>query len=241
MLLEGKIAVITGAGRGIGKSTALLYASEGAKVALIARNQTQLEEVASQIADLKGECLVLPTDVANEDEVGACFDQVLNHFGGIDILINNAGVLRNGTFLDTPLEVWEQLLKVNLQGVILCTRAALPLMVAQGSGKIINVASGAGQRGLPGGSAYAASKAAVIALGASLAGEVESNGIQVNTICPGPIDTEMQTVSAQRLIKQKTSKLLPPDDVAGATLYLGSKLSGKVSGQTINVRTSNRW
>ncbi|MCZ6674818.1 MAG: SDR family NAD(P)-dependent oxidoreductase [Verrucomicrobia bacterium] len=241
MLLEGEIVVITGAGRGIGKATALLFASEGAKVVLAARNRTQLEEVASHIADLKGECLILPTDVSIENEVTACFDQALGHFGRIDILINNAGVLYNGPFLETSLEVWDQLLGVNLRGVILCTRAALPTMVANGSGKIINVASGAGLRGLPGGSVYAASKAAVIALGASLAGEVEANGIKVNTICPGPINTEMQNPSRHKDAVQKSSKLLPPDDVAGAALYLASKLSGKTSGQTISVRTSNRW
>ena len=241
MLLEGQIAVVTGAGRGIGRATALLFAREGASVVLAARNRSQLEDVASRIAELKGDCLTLPTDISNESEVTACISQTLSQFGKIDILVNNAGISIERPFLETSLDEWELTLNVNLRGVILCTRAVLPSMLEKGQGKILNIASGAGLRGLPGSSAYAASKAAVVALGASLASEVESGGVQVNTICPGPIDTEMLNESAVRDFIAKSSNPQSPDDVAGAALFLASKLSGKTSGQTISIRTTNRW
>ena len=234
-------SLVTGSGRGIGRATALRFAREGAAVVLVARSQTQLEEVASQIAYMKRDCLVLPTDVSKEADVAACFGKVLNDFGQIDILIDNAGISLDRPFLETSLDEWEQVFNVNLRGVVLCTRAVLPSMLANGRGKIVNIASGAGLRGLPGNSAYAASKAAVIALGASLASEVESHGVQVNTICPGPVDTDMLRQSGVRDFVSKSSNLQPPEDVASAALFLASELAGRTSGQVISVRTTNRW
>ena len=241
MLLEGRIAVVTGGGRGIGRAIALLFAHEGADLVLAARNRDQLEQTASQITELGRTSLAVPTDVSSEAEVSACFDQARDRFGKVDVLVNNAGISIERRFLDLSLEEWERTFSVNLRGVVLCTRAVLPEMLANGKGRIVNIASGAGVRGLPGSAAYAASKAAVIALGASLAGEVEDQGVQVNTICPGPVDTDLLNQSAVRDFVAQSSALRPPEDVAGAALFFASELSGKTSGQVLNVRTRNRW
>jgi NAD(P)-dependent dehydrogenase (short-subunit alcohol dehydrogenase family) len=181
-------------------------------------------------------------DVAAEEQVAAFVGKAIERFGGIDILVNNAGVSSPKPFLKTTNGDWAEAIDVNLMGIVYCTRAVLPQMLRKGSGAIVNIASAAGLRGLPGSPAYTASKAAVVGLTHSLADELTGTGVRANVICPGPIKTELLDSSPVKdfVLKDKIH-LLQPDDVAGTALYLASDLSGGLSSQMICVRNSNRW
>ena len=240
--LKNKVALITGGGRGIGKSIALAFAENGAQIVISARTDSQIQQVAKEVHKLGQKCLAIKADISKEDEVANLFEQARKEFGHIDILVNNAGISKEQPFMEISLEDWNQVLNINLQGVVLCTRAALPEMLNRKQGKIINIASAAGLRGLPGNTAYSASKAAVIALSHSLADEVGKSGVQVNVICPGPIKTEMLDRSAVKdFILNNPGDLLLPEDVAGAALFLASELSGGMNSQVLVVKTINRW
>jgi 3-oxoacyl-[acyl-carrier protein] reductase len=242
MLLKGKVALVTGAGRGIGKTIALRFAEEGASLILCARTAAQLQETAQAIERTDRPCLIAAADVAKEEEVRRLAQDGLDRFGQIDILVNNAGISIANPFLDTSNADWDDTINVNLKGVIYCIRAVLPGMLQRGSGVVINIASAAGLRGLPGSSAYTATKAAVIGLTHSLAEEVGPRGIRLNVICPGPIKSEMLDQSPVKdFVLKNKAHLLPPDDVAGTALYLASDLSGGLNSQMICVRNSNRW
>lgn len=238
MLLENKNIVVTGGGRGIGRSIAILFAKEGAKAAIIARTLSQLTSVADEIKNLGYECFVQSADISNEKEVEDSFSKIKNKLGSIDVLVNNAGIELKKPFIDMSLSEWDQTMNVNARGVVLCTKAALPDMLKKSSGSIINISSGAGIRGLPGSSAYSASKAAVIALSYALADEVRDKGVRVNVICPGLIKTDMLD---KKHLSTDNVNILEPKDVAGTALFLASNLSGKISGQVFSVRNSNRW
>jgi NAD(P)-dependent dehydrogenase (short-subunit alcohol dehydrogenase family) len=240
--LVSKTALITGGGKGIGRSIAQTFAKQGAKVVVTARTETQLQEVAGKIVSEGGKCLPVQGDVSKEEDVIRVVEASRKKFGNIDILVNNAGVSRESPFMDLSLSDWDHLLAVNLKGVIHCIRAVLPGMQERKAGTIINIASAAGLRGLPGSSAYSAAKAAVIGLTQSLGGEIVSDGIRANVICPGPIETEMLQQSAVRdfILKDKTN-LLATEDVAGTALFLASDLSGGINSQVFVVRTKSRW
>ncbi len=241
-LLEGKIAVITGGGRGIGKSIALAFAEEGADIAITARTDAQLQEVADEIRSVGRTCLTVAADISVENDIERVFKHVFDEFGRIDVLVNNAGVAIDGSFIEMKMDDWDQTLNVNLRGAVLCAKAALSDMLKRGEGTIINIASAAGLRGLPGNAAYSASKGGMIAMSQAVADEVKESGVRVNVICPGPIETEMLMQSKLKdvILKNKGS-LLPPDDIAGAALYLASDLSGGINSQVITVRNTNRW
>jgi len=240
--LVGKTALITGGGKGIGKSIAQTFAKQGAQIVITARTETQLQEVARKIVSAGGRCLPVEGDVSKEEDVIRVVEASRKEFGKIDILINNAGVSIESSFMELSLSDWDHLLAVNLKGVLHCIRAVLPEMQKRKAGTIINIASAAGLRGLPGSAAYSASKAAVIALTQSLGDEVAVDGIRANVICPGPIKTGMLLQSAVRdfILKDKTD-LLTTDDVAGTALFLASDLSGGMNSQVLVVRTKSRW
>ena len=242
MRLEGRSALITGAGRGIGRAIALLYAQEGADIVLAARTEAEIEAVADRVRGFGRKALPVATDVASGSDIEDCVGKALDALGKIDILVNNAGMSRSKPLLETTLDDWNETMAVDLTAVFLFIRSVLPLMIERKSGKIINISSGAGLRGLPGNNAYSAAKAGVIAVSQSLASEIQDSGVKVNVICPGPIETEMLKASRNReyLLKDKAN-LLMPDDVAGAALFLASDLSGGMNGQVLTIRNSNRW
>jgi 3-oxoacyl-[acyl-carrier protein] reductase len=240
--LVGKTALITGGGSGIGRSIAQTFAEQGAKVVITGRTEPRLHEAAREIVSTGGKCLPVKGDVSKEEDVTRVVAASRKEFGEIDILVNNAGVSKEASFMALSLADWDHQLAVNLKGVIYCIRAVLPGMQDRKAGKIINIASAAGLRGLPGSAAYSAAKAAVIALTQSLGGEIGSSGIRANVICPGPIETEMFLQSGVRdfILKDKTD-LMTTDDVAGTALFLASDFSGGINSQVFVIRTKNRW
>ncbi|MBW1961705.1 MAG: SDR family NAD(P)-dependent oxidoreductase [Deltaproteobacteria bacterium] len=240
--LKNRVALITGSGRGIGKSIALTFAKHGADVIISSRTDSQLQEVAEKARAYGSRCLTVVADISLDSDVKRLFEQSRKQFGKVDILVNNAGISKEQPFMELSMEDWDQIINVNLKAVVRCTRAVLPEMLRRKQGKIINIASAAGLRGLPGSAAYSASKAAVIALSHSLADEVALSGVQVNVICPGPIRTEMLNQSAVKdFILKNPADLLTPEDVAGAALFLASELSGGMNSQVLTVKAVNRW
>jgi NAD(P)-dependent dehydrogenase (short-subunit alcohol dehydrogenase family) len=241
-LLQGKTAVITGGGRGIGKVIALVYADHGAEVVVTSRTQAQVDSVAQEIQAKGGRCLPVTADISQEDDVARLFEQCRQAFQKVDILVNNAGITLEHPFMELSPTDFRNLFEVNVMGTVLCTRAVLPTMLERNSGRIINVASGAGLRGLAGNSAYSVSKAGVVGLTHSLADELQTTGIRVNVICPGPVDTEMlQQSGVKDYVLQAQSTILAPREIAGIALFLASEYSTGMSSQVLVGRLSNRW
>ena len=253
MKLKDKTALITGGGRGIGRTVAHLFAREGARLALVARTAHQVEQVADEIrATYETEAIAAVCDVSDAGSVQRAFASVTESFGrGVDILVNNAGIAESAPLVRTSDELWQRLLAVNLTGTFLCTRAALPTMLEHGWGRIINIASIAGKTGAPYISAYTASKHGVLGLTRSVALEVATKGVTVNAICPGYVETEM-AAQAINNISSKTGKseaeardvlnrmspqnrLVTPEEVAALALLLASEEGRGINGQAINV------
>jgi NAD(P)-dependent dehydrogenase (short-subunit alcohol dehydrogenase family) len=242
MLLKDKVALITGAGRGIGKAISLRFSEEGASLILCARTASPLQEVTDAIQHKGTPCLAAVVDVSMEENVTHLVKDGLAKFGRIDIVVNNAGISNPKPFLETSNADWDEAINVNLKGLVFCTRAVLPGMLERGAGRVINIASAAGLRGLPGSPAYTASKFAVVGLTQALADEVVDKGIRVNVICPGPVRTELFDNSPVKdFLLKNPAALLTMEDVTGAALYLASDLSGGMNSQTICVRRSSRW
>ncbi|MCC7355360.1 MAG: SDR family oxidoreductase [Anaerolineae bacterium] len=242
MLLKDKVALVTGASRGIGRAISLGFAAEGANLVICSRTESQIQELTAEIRAAGRECLGVVAAVENEADVNRMVAEALATFGRIDILVNNAGLSNPKPFLETTIADWDEALNVNLKGSILCMRAVLPDMLRRGAGKVINIASAAGLRGLPGSPAYAASKAAVIALTQALGDELMEKGLRINVVCPGPVKTELLDRSAVRnFVVKNPATILPTDDVVGLALYLASDMSGGLNSQIICLRNSNRW
>ncbi len=238
--LQGKIALITGASQGIGRACALRLAQGGAKLALAARNEAKLRELAAEIKAGGGEAEVFVLDMASEDSIKTTAKAVLAHFGAIDILVNNAGITRDGLLLRMKLADWDQVLNTNLTGTFLLTQALLGSMVRARSGRIINISSVVGRVGQAGQANYAASKAGLIGFTQSLAREVASRGITANAVAPGFIETAMTAVldEKQRAAMLEHIPLARPGsdlDIANAVAFLASDEASYITGHVLDV------
>jgi len=240
MSLTGKIALVTGASQGIGRACALELARAGATVALAARNIEKLEAVAAEIAAAGGTSKAYALDVASEESIKAAAKAVLADHGAVHILVNNAGITRDGLALRMRLTDFDDVLRTNLTGAFLLTQAVISSMMKARWGRIINITSVVGETGAAGQANYAASKAGLIGLTKSLAREFASRGITVNAIAPGFIETAMTGALTD---EQKTAILaqIPlarygaDADIAAAVAYLASEAAGYVTGHTLDV------
>lgn len=215
--LLGKVAIITGAGRGIGRATALALAGAGADVVVAARTVEQIESAAADIGALGRRSLALATDVTREEDVAELVRRTLAEFGRIDVLVNNAGVSGRSEIADLSLAEWERTLTVNATGTFLCARAVVRAMRAQRWGRIVNVVSGNGRQGQARAAAYSASKFAVMGFSQALAQEVRQDNVSVSCVLPGPTDTEMRALSTP---DEDKALLLRPEDIAEAILFV---------------------
>lgn len=243
-MLQGRVAFITGAARGIGKGIALKYAQHGASIVLVGRNEKALEETAKEIQGQGGETYCVTADVTNNDQVLAAVEKAIAHFGKIDILVNNAGISKEMPLMEMPIEVFDEIMTTNMRSVMLVTKAILPHMVENGYGRIINIGSGAALRGLPGSVAYSASKAAVVCFTQALGDEIRkvNQNVRINAICPGPVDTELFQKSERReFILQAGGDVFSTETVADGALFLASEMSKGVNSQVLVMRGFNRW
>jgi NAD(P)-dependent dehydrogenase (short-subunit alcohol dehydrogenase family) len=244
-------ALVTGASRGIGRSIALALAIAGADVALSARGQAELEQLAAEIRALGRQAFAIPADVTSADQVAQMAESALAGLGGVDILVNNAGAAASHKFLGHPDELWHHMLAVNLTSVYYVTKALAPQMITRGSGRIIMIASVASKVGARYIAAYTAAKHGVLGLTRALAAELVASGITVNAICPGYVDTPMTDAAitnmvartrlneaqARETLEQMSPqrRLIEPEEVASLAVYLASDSARGITGQAINV------
>jgi len=242
--LTGRVAIVTGAGQGIGRAFAKALAASGAVAVIAEMNEAKATAVAEEIAADGGRALAVACDVSDEASIARLIDTVTGKYGRIDILINNAGIfstLEMRPFEQIPLPEWEQVLRVNVTGPFLCARAVLPAMRRQKRGRIINIASGAVSLGRPNYLHYIASKAALIGMSRSMARELGGDNITVNSILPGATFTEIErkTVTPeqkQRIVAmQCVARPETPDDLVGTALFLASDNAAFITGQSINL------
>ena len=222
-LLDGQVAIVTGAGRGIGQAIALTFAREGASVVLAARSRADLAGVAGTIREAGGNALALPTDVSQDAAVEALVEETAGQLGRVDILVTAAGVAAFGPVAGTKPADWDGMLAVNLRAAMVCCRAVLPFMQRQHSGTIINLGSIAAKRAIPGGAAYAATKAGLAAFSAVLAEEVRGDGIRVGVVTAGAVDTPLWDSIPGG---PDRARMLRPDDVARVVLLMASLPAG---------------
>lgn len=240
-MLNGKIAVITGAGRGIGRAIALQFASKGAKVVVNYRNSiTQVEELLLAIKDAGGDAIAVQADVSIEEDVKKLLDEAVKHYGRLDILVNNAGITKDGLLIRMTEEDYDSVLDINLKGTFLCVKHAASIMLKQRSGKIINISSIIGITGNVGQVNYAASKAGVIGLTKSAARELATRGITVNVVAPGFIQTDMtdhlpEKVKEASLASIPLKRLGTAEEVANAVSFLASDEANYITGQVLQV------
>ncbi|WP_102346975.1 3-oxoacyl-[acyl-carrier-protein] reductase [Bacillus sp. Marseille-P3661] len=240
-MLDGRIAVVTGGSRGIGKAIALELAKSGAKVAVnYAGNEAKANEVVDQIKANGGEAIAIKADIGNSEEVNTMIKDVISAFGSVDILVNNAGITRDNLLMRMKEDEWDAVINTNLKGVFNCTKAVTRQMMKQRKGRIINIASIVGVTGNPGQANYVAAKAGVIGLTKTTAKELSSRNITVNAVAPGFISTDM-TDELTEEVKSEMLKQIPlarfgnPEDIAYIVRFLASDESGYITGQTIQV------
>jgi NAD(P)-dependent dehydrogenase (short-subunit alcohol dehydrogenase family) len=233
MSIKDQIAIITGAGRGVGRATALLFAREGARVVLFSRTPTPLDGVASELAGHGYPFLAVVGDVSHEEDVLALFQVTLQTFGRVDILVNCAGVVAVRPFVEMDVSTWDRVIGVNLRGTFLCCREAFRIMVSQHSGVIVNLSSLSGVKGVekfPGLSAYNVSKAGVASLTEILAVEGKPHNIRICAVSPGAVDTEMLKQAAPHLHAGMT-----PEDLAEILLFMVDESGRKLSGTNLEI------
>jgi 3-oxoacyl-[acyl-carrier protein] reductase len=238
MRLEGKVALVTGAGAGIGRGIALRFAAEGARVLVADLDRERAAGVVAEIAAAQGEAVAVKLDVREPAEAAAAVGEAVSRFGRLDIHVNNAGIMDRCPFLDTTLEFWRRVIETNLSGTFVCAQAAARQMVAQGGGRIVNVASNSGIFGGRGRAAYGASKAGIINLTQSMAIELAPFGVLVNTLVPGPTKTERveaevpgEAFTARMSIKRFGT----PAEMAAAATFLASDECSFTTGQLLAV------
>jgi 3-oxoacyl-[acyl-carrier protein] reductase len=238
--LKDKVAVVTGASQGIGRDTAMALAAAGAKVAVAARNEEKLVALVEEIVAAGGEALAVKMDVADAEQVKVGFKAIVEKFGRLDILVNNAAITRDGLAMRMKLEDWETVLRINLTGAHLCIQQALATMMRARAGRIINIASVVAQMGNAGQANYVAAKAGLIGLTKAIAIEISSRNITVNAVAPGFIETPMTDVLTDK-VKEELKTRIPlgrmgsPRDVAAAIVFLASDEAGYITGHVLDV------
>jgi 3-oxoacyl-[acyl-carrier protein] reductase len=238
--LKDKVAVVTGASQGIGRDTALALSSAGAKVVVAARNEEKLTALVNEITAAGGEAFAVKMDVADAEKVKAGFKQVLEKFGRLDILVNNAAITRDGLAMRMKLEDWEAVLRTNLTGAHLCIQQALPAMMKARAGRIINISSVVAEMGNAGQANYVTAKAGLIGLTKAIAIEISSRNITVNAVAPGFIETPMTDVLSDK-VKEELKTRIPlgrmgsARDVAAAIVFLASDEAGYITGHVLDV------
>jgi 2-hydroxycyclohexanecarboxyl-CoA dehydrogenase len=238
MGLEGKIAIVTGAGQGIGRGIATKLAAEGATVVVTDINEDTAKETAATIGGIG-----IRTDVTSRESVEAMVEQVVRQFGRIDVLVNNAGWDKSGPFVDSDPADWDRIIAINLYGVLHTSKAVLPIMAAQGAGSVVNLASDAGRVGSSGEAVYSAAKGGVIAFTKATAREMARHQVNANCVCPGPTDTALfASVGGDNpKLREALTKAIPfrrlaqPEDLANVVAFLASDEAAYVTGQTVSV------
>lgn len=238
--LEGKVAIVTGGSRGIGKAVCFKLASLGANIVINYRSSSNLEELVEEIKGMGVECATIKGDISDFNEAEVIVKETINKFGRIDILVNNAGITLDGLIMRMKEEDFDKVINVNLKGAFNCIRHVSPIMVKQRYGKIINMSSVVGITGNAGQANYAAAKAGIIGLTKSVAKELASRGVNVNAIAPGFIETDMTSVLSDK-VKEESIKSIPlkrfgkAEDIAELVAFLASDSASYITGQVINV------
>ena len=230
MRLKDKVAIITGAGRGIGRAIAVGFAKEGAKLVLVSRTESELSETADLIVNNGDNAIWYAIDLRDEERINWVVEITQEKFGRVDILVNNAGALLLKSTVDMTTEEWDYILDVNLRGVFIFSREVLKIMIGQNYGKIINFSSQLGRQGMAARSAYSAAKFGVIGLTESMASEVKKYNININAICPGGVDTKMVR---ECFPPGDYTKLMQPEDISKVALFLASDESRAIKGKVI--------
>ena len=238
--LQGRVALVTGASQGIGRACALALARTGAQVALAARNTEKLTAVQAEITAAGGAASVFALDIASEESIQACAKAVLAQYGKVEILVNNAGITRDGLMLRMKRADWDAVLSTNLTGAFLLTQALMPAMLKARWGRIVNLTSVVGETGQAGQANYAASKAGLIGLTKSMARELASRSITVNAVAPGYIETPMTEVlneqqRAAMLTQVPLGRAGSPEEIAHAVAFLASEQAGYITGHVLDV------